>query len=79
MQRENRNFDTAENYLLTSLRINRELDNKLNEAETQTELGILYKLTKKNKQSHNAFKAALEYFQKIGAASEITKIEELLT
>ncbi|MBK7381518.1 MAG: hypothetical protein IPJ03_21495 [Ignavibacteriales bacterium] len=56
-----------------------ELDNKLNEAETQTELGILYKLTKKNKQSKQAFSQAFEYYQKIGAANEINKIQELST
>ena len=78
INRDTNNFKPAENYLLTSLRINTELKNELNKAETQFELGLLYKRMNKLKESRSCFKSAKEYFMKIGAAQEINDIDKLL-
>ncbi len=43
IQRKLENKELSENYLQTSLRMNKELDNKFNQAETSFELGLLYK------------------------------------
>ena len=76
IQRNKNNFDVAENYLLTSLRLNSETGNKLNYAETSYELGILFKLTNDNKKSNKYFTNALEYYKKIEAKEEIREIEK---
>src|SRR4030065_2292175 len=43
IQKKMNNFTAAENCFLTSLRINKEVSNKYNYAETAFELGLLYK------------------------------------
>lgn len=67
-------FDAAEDMLLTSLRINNELGNKLNYAETSVELGYLYKSIKKTELAIKYFTIALEYFKKIEAQKEINEL-----
>ena len=71
-------FETAENYLLTSLRLNSDLGNQLNHAETSFELGTLYKLMNDNEKKKKYFSDALEYYKRINAAEEIKDIERLL-
>ncbi|MCH9029232.1 MAG: hypothetical protein IH819_06365 [Bacteroidetes bacterium] len=78
IQRNKNNFDVAENYLLTSLRLNSETGNKLNYAETSYELGILFKLSNDNKKSKKYFTNALEYYKMIEAEEEIKEIEKLI-
>ena len=58
-------FDLAEDMLLTSLRINQELNNKLNTAETSIELALLYRKLKQYSIALSYAKDALNYFQKI--------------
>ena len=79
IERIQKNYTSAENYLNTSLRINREYRNRLNTAETSLELGILYKEWKKPDMAEKAFGAALKYFKKINAVHEIKNIEKYLT
>ncbi|PJA97403.1 MAG: hypothetical protein CO129_01460 [Ignavibacteriales bacterium CG_4_9_14_3_um_filter_34_10] len=59
--------EVAEDMLLTSLRINNELGNKLNSAETSVELGHLYRIMKKYDQAKMYFENAIDYYTKIGS------------
>ena len=68
----------SESFLKTSLRINQEYKNKMNEAETFLELGILYKDWKMPDKSVLSFNSALKYFKKIKAENEIKNIEQFL-
>jgi len=78
IQRIKGKYDTAENYLLTSLRLNKESGNQLNRAETEYELGILYDSMKEIKKSREHFNAALQYFKKINLEEEIKEIESYI-
>ncbi|HSD63577.1 MAG TPA: tetratricopeptide repeat protein [Ignavibacteriaceae bacterium] len=78
LKRIQKKYLQAESYLKTSLRINREYRNKLNEAETNLELGILYKQWKKPDQAWKCFEDSLHYFKKIKAVKEIENIEQYL-
>jgi len=69
-------YEAAENYLLTSLRINRELSNELNTAETNYELGLLYKEMNKPTNAKSYFKLALYYYKKYDCKKEIIKISK---
>jgi tetratricopeptide (TPR) repeat protein len=79
IHRDTKNYELAENYLLTSLRINKELNNSINQAETEFELGLLYKLTGKKRDSIMFFLNARKYFLKIGALKELKEIDKLLS
>ena len=79
MQRNKGQASKAHDYLMTSLRINKELKNELNEAETAYELGLLYKDQKNEKDSTKFFKQALAYYKNIQAKDEIAEIENLLS
>jgi tetratricopeptide (TPR) repeat protein len=74
IQRHLSNYETCENYLLTSLRINKELGNKLNQAETSFELALLYKETNRIDESKSCFNHAMRYFRKINAPAEVEYI-----
>jgi tetratricopeptide (TPR) repeat protein len=78
IQKNMNNYTAAENYFLTSLRINKELSNKYNYAETSFELGLLYKETGKKKESSNHLNEAKTYYRRIKAESEIKKIELIM-
>ncbi len=78
IQRELGNYDNATNYLLTSLRLNKELKNQLNKAETELELGMLFKKTGKEIESKTYFRNAKRYYNRIGDNREIERINELL-
>ncbi|HQJ47379.1 MAG TPA: tetratricopeptide repeat protein [Ignavibacteriaceae bacterium] len=78
MQKKVSNFLLAENYLLTSLRLNTEAGNQLNLAETYQELGLLYKQTGKMEESKKYFNLALEYFKEINSETDISTILKLL-
>jgi len=71
-------YDVAEDMLLTSLRINQELENHLNYAETSIELALLYK---KLKQFPNAIfhaQNALNYYEKIDSEDVVKEINLLV-
>ena len=78
LKRIQKKFIQGESYLKTSLRINKEYKNSLNEAETNLELGILYKQWKKPDQSKKCLEDSLTYFKKIRAVHEIANIEQYL-
>ena len=76
IQRILKHYDAAENYFLTSLRINKELSNELNYAESAHELGVLYQQMDKLKESKANFTAALSYYKKIKAQKEIEELQQ---
>jgi tetratricopeptide (TPR) repeat protein len=78
IKRVQKNYVVAENYLNTSMRINKEYKNLLNRAETSLELGILYKEWMKTEKARASFSDALRYFKKIKAVHEIENIEQHL-
>lgn len=78
IKRVQKNYTLAENYLNTSLRINKEYKNLLNRAETSLEMGILYKEWNKSEKAKENFNNALRYFKKIKAVHEIENIEQQL-
>ena len=64
--------------MLSSLRINQELENTLNEAETYYELGILYLETDEKEDAEIYLNASLKYYKKNGVTEMIRRIEALL-
>jgi tetratricopeptide (TPR) repeat protein len=78
IERELNNFDTSENMLQTSLRLNNEIGNKYNYSETAFEIGLLYKEWQKNDLAVKYLKESLEYYNSISAERQIHKIELLL-
>jgi len=78
LERKKKHFEIAQNYFLSSLRLNSELGNELNYAETAIELGILFSETKKSEQAKKYFTEALNYYKKIKATDEINKIKFFL-
>ena len=78
IQRELHNYDNAATFLLTSLRLNIELKNQLNKAETEVELGKLFKLIGKDVESKDYFRRSIRYYKRIGDNEEILRIKEML-
>jgi len=78
IERKVKNYKGAENYLLSSLRINEELENILNQAETSFELGVLYLELNKKKEAGKHLNFALDYYKKQKASSMISKIQAIL-
>jgi tetratricopeptide (TPR) repeat protein len=78
IHRDTKNYKLAENYLATSLRINTELKNELNKAETEFELGLLYKNMNRKNDSKSYFIKAKKYFEKAGALKEVKEIDKML-
>lgn len=76
--RKRKNYNESENYLLTSLRMNKEYKNYLNHAETSFELGLLYLELQKKDDARKHFKNALSYYRKIGAAQDVSRIKAYL-
>jgi tetratricopeptide (TPR) repeat protein len=79
IERELGEFKKSENLLKTSLMMNIELGNKLNEAETSVELGRLYEKLKDKKKSSECFMNAFAYYRGQGSKKKIREIEQLLT
>ena len=67
IERELGEFKKSENFLKTSLMMNIELGNKLNEAETSVELGRLYEKLKDKKKSSECFMNAIFYYRGQGS------------
>jgi len=71
-------FQLAEEYFKASLRLNNELNNELNFAETAVELGLLYQELNIDKSYEFHFNKALEFYEKIGAEDKISEIKGYL-
>lgn len=78
IERRHKNYEISENYLLTSLRMNKELENRYNEAEAANELGILYYEMNKIVESTYNFSSAVDYFKIINAVKELKKLDTSL-
>jgi tetratricopeptide (TPR) repeat protein len=76
IERSLNNYKLSESHLLTSLRINQELSNGLNKAETLYELGKLYvDMNQKNK-ALEVFKSSLEYFRNINSSGMVSRLKK---
>ncbi len=75
IHRDQKAFTLAATYFQTSLRLNRELGNKLNEAETLFELATTERRRRSKKAALSAYREALELFRHLGAAEEIKRVE----
>ncbi|MCG6914125.1 tetratricopeptide repeat protein [bacterium BMS3Abin03] len=78
IERNFKHFDLAEKYLNISLRLNDEVKNRLNTAETSYEFGLLYNESGNNKGKEDWLKKALIYYEEIKAAQKVNHITELL-
>jgi len=78
IERNQMHYDSADKYLNISLRLNNELENRLNTAETSFEYGILSDKNGKVSEKTDWLKKALEYYSEIKAAGKVDVIEEML-
>ena len=78
LERKKKHYKIAQNFFCSSLRINKELENELNYAETAVELGILFSGTKKTDEAKEYLTVALKYFKRIKADDEINRIKFFL-
>ena len=76
--RELNDSETAESYLMISLRINTKQRNALNIAETSAEIATLYKEQGKQELSSNYFLQALDFYKKSNAVDKIARIKKLM-
>ncbi len=74
----NNRIDSAENSLLTSYRLNKDLNNQLNLAEVACELGIFFKKRGDSKKGNKYLNEALIYFRKIDSKADISYLENLI-
>lgn len=78
IDRKQKKYISAENYFKTSIRINQELENIMNEAETCYELSLLYIETGKNTEARDQLSTALGNYKKINNPVMMEKINSLL-
>ncbi len=71
------NYELAENYLLSSLRINKKYKNQMNVAETSLELAKVYDAQYKKNERDIFLDVALKYYKKIDATEQIEEINFL--
>jgi tetratricopeptide (TPR) repeat protein len=74
--RDKKDYVLASSCFQTSLRINRDLDNKLNIAETFFELGLMERHRRRNQPALEAFGEAAALFRQVGAREEMRKAEQ---
>lgn len=79
IERKNKRYNIAKNHFFTSLKLNREMENDLNIAETSVELAKLYKDMNMPSEAERCFDDALNYYRNISAMEEISRIEKLKT
>jgi tetratricopeptide (TPR) repeat protein len=79
IHRDMKSFDTAASYLQTSLRINTEINNQLNIAESYFEIGILETNRKKKEEAIQAFQKARTAFKKVGAREDVKKTQDRIS
>ncbi len=76
IHRDMKSFDTAASYLQTSLRINIEINNRLNAGESYFEIGILETSRKRREEAIRAFRKAMAAFRKTGAREDMKKTQD---
>ena len=78
VEKKKKNYEMSENYLLTSFRINTEVENILNQAESAYELGELYIEMKKTIDAKRYLQIALKKYSKLNAEPVVKKMQQLL-
>ena len=76
IKRCTKNYEMSENYLQTSLRINTDLQNLLNLAETNYELGLLCVDIKKLKDAKKYFNLAVKQFKQLKMNDMANKVKK---
>jgi tetratricopeptide (TPR) repeat protein len=76
IHRDMKSFDAAASFLQTSLRINIELNNNLNIAESYSEIGLLEIKRKNPSEAIQAFMKAKSAFTKVGARQDMKKTQD---
>jgi len=79
ISRKLKDLELSEDFLLTSLRLNRDLNNELNYAETAYELGLLYLNMDNKKEADLFFNESLVFYKKNNARTQIAKIQSHLS
>ena len=78
IERKKKNFERAENYLQSSLRMNKSRDNNLNTAEAKMELGELYGEMNLISNKEKILKESLKEYQQINILNRVRRIEKML-
>ena len=78
IERNQKRYESADKFLNISLRLNDELENRLNTAETLIEYSILSEKNGNSSQKTDWLKKALEYYAEVKAAGKVDMIEEML-
>ena len=76
IHRDMKSLDAAASFLQTSLRINIELNNNLNIAESYSEIGLLEIKRKNPSEAIHAFMKARSAFTKVGAREDMKKTQD---
>ncbi len=71
-------YNTSESYFQISLRLNQELGNKLNSAESAYEIALLYDDIKNDEQKTFWLNESLKFYKNINAIRKVDLIEKLL-
>ena len=69
------NYELSVNHFQTSIRINTELENSLNLAETNYEIGLLYKEMKRTKEAKKHLNMALTEFKNLNMLEMVKKVK----
>jgi tetratricopeptide (TPR) repeat protein len=78
IDRNQKKYETAENYFRTSIRINRELENILNEAEACYEFGLLFIETGDIPAAREQLNSALNNYTKMNSSVLIEKVNKVI-
>ncbi|GMR25761.1 MAG: hypothetical protein BMS9Abin39_1088 [Ignavibacteria bacterium] len=78
IDRKNENYNSAENNLKISIRLNEELGNKLNAAESAFEIGLLYNDLGNSEQKIHWLEKSLNYYLEINAPEKVKMIGGIL-
>ena len=76
IHRDMKSLDAAASFLQTSLRINIELNNNLNIAESYSEIGLLEIKRKNPSEAIQAFMKARSAFTKVGAQEDMKRTQD---
>ena len=76
IQTEMDDFQLSEEFFENSLRLNKELENKLNEAESSVELGKLLKKNNREEDAKPHIDSAVSYYKEIKADDIVADLVE---
>lgn len=78
IERKIKNYESAENYLQSSLRLNTIKGNCLNSAEAKMELGVLYGEMKKDDKKEKMLNESLNQYAELNHFEQVGKISSML-